>query len=76
MVEAYLKSEKEDVLEKLDHKLEILKRIQERDVRKQYTHNYTQTESNDHLKRLTEIVNERTKAIREIEKQIEEIKTS
>jgi len=46
-------------------------------VRKQYIHeNYTQVESNDYLKQLRETVNKRYKEISEIEKQIEEIKTS
>ncbi len=64
-------------LEKLDYKLLLLKRIQDRDVRKQYIHeNYTQVKSNDYLKQLRETVNKRYKEISEIEKQIEEIKTS
>ena len=67
----------ENVLEKLNYKLLLLKRIQDRDVRKQYIHeNFTQIESNDYLKRLRETLKNRDKEIRELEKQIEEIKTS
>ncbi len=67
----------ENVLEKYNYKLLLLKRIQDRDVRKQYIHeNFTQIESNDYLKRLRETVKNRDKEIRELEKQIDEIKTS
>lgn len=64
-------------LEKLQHQLELLKRIQERDLRKQYIHeHYTQKESNEYLQRLRDTVNTREKEIRALEKQIEELTTS
>jgi hypothetical protein len=58
-------------------KLELLKRIQERDRRKQYIHeNYTQKGSNQHIKQLRDAINMREKEIQAIEKQISEIQTS
>ena len=72
-----LRFKTENVLEKLNYKLLLLKRMQDRDVRKQYIHeNFTQIKSNDYLKRLRETLKNRDKEISEIEKQIEEIKTS
>ena len=57
----------------LTYKLELLKRMQERDERKQYIHeNYTQTESNGHLQQLRETMKKREQEIRAIEHQIEE----
>jgi hypothetical protein len=64
-------------LDKLHQKLELLKRIQQRDIRNQYIQeNYTQKESNEYLQQLRDTVNAREKDIRALEKQIEENKTS
>lgn len=72
-----MKLDEKSKLEQLQQKLELLKRIQERDTRKQYIHeNYTQTESKEYLQQLRETVTKREQEIRDIEKQIEEIKPS
>jgi septal ring factor EnvC (AmiA/AmiB activator) len=64
-------------LARLLQQLELLKRIQERDRRKQYIHeNYTQTESNQHVEQLRETIKTREKEIEAIEKHIKEIQTA
>jgi hypothetical protein len=64
-------------LDKLQQNLELLKQIQQRDIRKQYIHeNVTQKESNEYLQQLRDTVTAREKEIRALEKQIEENKTS
>ena len=46
-------------------------------MRKQYIHeHYTQAEPNEHLKQLQETVTKRKQEIQDLEKQIEELKTS
>jgi septal ring factor EnvC (AmiA/AmiB activator) len=69
-----LKNDTKNEVDELTHKLELLKRMQERDVRKQYIHeHYTQTDSNEYLQQLRETVKKREQEIKAIEQQIEEI---